>query len=57
MKDRKKNRSGKQGASPAPSTGQGRAMGIDEAMGFALRHHQAGNLDIAENVYRQVLGR
>jgi predicted O-linked N-acetylglucosamine transferase (SPINDLY family) len=31
-------------------------MGIDEAMSFALRHHQAGNLDIAENVYRQVLG-
>lgn len=55
MKDRKKNRSGKQGAAPAPASDQAKAMSIDQAMSFALRHHQAGNLDIAENVYRQVL--
>lgn len=56
MKERKKNRAGKQGASPASPAGQGQAMSIEQAMGFALRHHQSGNLDVAEAVYRQVLG-
>ncbi len=56
MKERKKNKSGKQGSGQTSSSSQGRAMSIDEAMGFALRHHQAGNLDLAETVYRQILG-
>lgn len=53
MKDKKKNRGGRQGSSSGP---QGQAMSIDDALGFALRHHQAGNLDVAESVYRQILG-
>jgi len=56
MKERKKNRPGKQGAAPSSSNSQGQAMSIEQAMGFALRHHQSGNLDVAEAVYRQVLG-
>lgn len=55
MKNRKKDKGGKKGAPTTHSGDQGRAMSVNEAMGFALRHHQAGNLDVAEAIYRQVL--
>jgi predicted O-linked N-acetylglucosamine transferase (SPINDLY family) len=41
--------------STANPAGQHQAMGIDQALGLALRHHQAGDLGTAESIYRQVL--
>lgn len=40
----------------APVAGAGRSMGIDQALHVAVQHHQAGNLETAESIYRQVLG-
>jgi predicted O-linked N-acetylglucosamine transferase (SPINDLY family) len=55
MKKKKKNPSpgmtGASGADPA----RGQALSIDKALDFAVQHHQAGNLETAENIYRQVL--
>jgi len=34
---------------------QHQAMGIEQALDIALRHHQAGSLDTAESIYRQVI--
>jgi predicted O-linked N-acetylglucosamine transferase (SPINDLY family) len=55
MKKKKKNplpgRTGASGADP----GQGQSLSIDKALDFAVQHHQAGNLEMAENIYRQVL--
>lgn len=40
----------------AQSTGsQRRALGIEQALDIALRHHQTGNLEAAESIYRQVI--
>ncbi len=35
--------------------GQHQAMGIEQALDIALRHHQAGSLETAESIYRQVI--
>jgi predicted O-linked N-acetylglucosamine transferase (SPINDLY family) len=55
MKKKKKTPSpGGTGASPA-DPGRGQALSIDKALDFAVQHHQAGNLETAESIYRQVL--
>lgn len=53
-KKNKGKQSAPQGAPSAPS-GSGQPMSIAGALDFALRHHQNGNLQAAESIYRQIL--
>jgi predicted O-linked N-acetylglucosamine transferase (SPINDLY family) len=55
MKKKKKNvRTGQQ-SSPSANPGPGQPMSIAAALDFAVRHHQAGDLQTAESIYRQIL--
>ncbi|MHC1696598.1 MAG: tetratricopeptide repeat protein [Geobacteraceae bacterium] len=53
-KKTKGRKAGQQTAIPGNS-GAGQPMSIAAALDFALRHHQAGNLQTAESIYRQIL--
>jgi protein O-GlcNAc transferase len=55
MKKKNKGRQSAQQAAPSAKTGSGQSMSIAGALDFALRHHQAGNLQTAESIYRQIL--
>lgn len=56
MKKKKKRgeQTARQNAGQANS-GPGQPMSLTAALDFALRHHQAGNLQTAESIYRQIL--
>jgi len=55
MKKKKKaTRSADAPVSQGPGS-QHQAMGVEQALDIALRHHQAGSLDTAESIYRQVI--
>jgi predicted O-linked N-acetylglucosamine transferase (SPINDLY family) len=55
MKKKTKGRkAGQQTATPG-NPGAGQPMSIAAALDFARRHHQAGDLQTAENIYRQIL--
>ncbi|MDD2334985.1 MAG: tetratricopeptide repeat protein [Geobacteraceae bacterium] len=55
MKKKNKGRLSAQQATPSGNTGSGQPMSITSALEFALRHHQAGNLQTAESIYQQIL--
>lgn len=55
MKKKNKGRQSAQQVAPSGNPGSGQPMSIAAALEFALRHHQAGNLQAAENIYRQIL--
>lgn len=55
MKKKNKGRQTTPHATPAGNPGAGQPMSIAAALDFALRHHQAGDLKTAENIYRQIL--
>lgn len=54
---KKKKRTESRAAEPASRGGEGQrqAMGIEQALDVALSHHQAGSLETAETIYRQVI--
>jgi len=55
MKKKKKTQPAALQGSPRGNTGQGRSIGIDKALDMALSHHQAGDLETAADIYRQIL--
>lgn len=55
MKKKNKGKLSAQQATPSGNPGSGQPMSISAALEFALRHHQAGNLQAAESIYRQIL--
>jgi protein O-GlcNAc transferase len=55
LKNKKKNKSAWQAGAATGKSTQQRTMDIDVAINFAIQHHQAGNLDTAGNIYRQIL--
>jgi protein O-GlcNAc transferase len=55
MKKKKKSIRSAQQSAPSASPGPGQPMSIAAALDFAVRHHQAGNLQTAESIYRQIL--
>lgn len=55
MKKKKKTPSATGNVAPAADSSRGQSLSIDTALDFAVRHHQAGDLETAEGIYRQVL--
>jgi len=55
MKKKNKSVPSGQKRAPAGNPDHGQPMSIAAALDFAVRHHQAGNLQTAESIYRQVL--
>jgi protein O-GlcNAc transferase len=55
MKKHKKNMSTVRTNAAGTPTSQGQTMSIAQALEVALRHHQAGNLHTAEQIYQQIL--
>lgn len=55
MKKKKKPASRTDAPAPRNREGQHQAMGIEQALDIAIRHHQAGSLETAESIYRQVI--
>jgi len=55
MKKKNTGRQSAQKSAPSGDPGSGQPMSIAAALDFALRHHQAGNLQTAESIYQQIL--
>ncbi|RQW85076.1 MAG: tetratricopeptide repeat protein, partial [Geobacter sp.] len=55
MKKKNKGRQAEQQGARSGNSGSGQPMSIAAALEFAIRHHQSGNLQAAESIYRQIL--